>query len=465
MSKLFQAGSNLTTTENGAVSFKSSLSAVLDLFFKAGASRGKDLTQDFEKAFAENPELTVRLGLWLRDAREGAGERQHFKNFLKWVTNKVTPEGMQAIIVKTSELGRFDDLQVLFGTRYQNAAAQYWVDCIRAGNGLAAKWAPVKDKKGAGPLRHAMGMNEASWRKFVVSLRSTVEQQMCSKNWDGIKYSQVPSVAAARYQKAFGRNDPTGYTNYINSLVKGDAKINASAIFPHDVVLASMKGNDTVASEQWKALPDFLAGSTESFLPIVDTSGSMTWPGAKVKDGIYALHIAVGLAIYFAERNKSAFKNEFLEFNDRAVAHTIKGGSLAQKIRSVTSAGVGGSTNLQAAVSWVLQTAIRNKLPQSDLPTKLLIVSDMQFNGCSRETNLEAMERKFAEAGYTMPGVIFWQVNARAGSMPVTMHNKNVALVSGYSPATIKGLMQGELDPMKSMLNVLNNERYDLQVA
>lgn len=461
MSTLFEAGSNLTTTENGAVSFKSSLNAVLDLFFIAGASRGKDLTPDFEKAFQADPTLTVRLGLWLRDARQGAGERTQFKNYLKWITNKVTPSTMKAIINKVPELGRFDDLEVLFGTQYQHEAVHVWLEALRAGNGLAAKWAPRKDKKGARPLREAAGMTEASWRKWVVSMSNTVEQDMCRGNWEGINYEHVPSVASARYQKAFGRNDADRYGQYIARLEKGEAKINASAIFPYDILKSARLGNDKVATAQWASLPNYLEGTDEKFLPIIDTSGSMQSPvqGSNVT----ALDIAIGLGIYFAERNNSVFKNEFLAFADRAIPHTIKGETLMQRYKAIEQhQDWGGTTDLQAAVDWVLKTAIRNKLPQSDLPTKLLIVSDMQFNSTGRNTNLETMEAKFEAAGYKMPGVIFWQVHARAGSMPVTMHNRNVAIVSGYSPATIKNMLSGELDPMKSMIKVLSDPRYDL---
>lgn len=458
MSKLFQAGENLTTTENGALSFKSTFNSVLDLFFKVGASRGQDLTQDFNKAYVENPEYTIRLGLWARDVRGGAGERQHFRNFLKWITTKEDDIVISKIINKVAEVGRFDDLEAFWGTKYQSLAAQVWVDAIKAGNGLAAKWAPRKGKKGAGPLRKAAGLTEANWRKLVVSTSNTVEQKMCAQEWDEINYSHVPSVASARYQKAFGRNDPDGYAKFKEALESGDAKVNAGAIFPHDLVNSCRNGDDKVSSAQWDSLPDFLEGSDERFLPIIDTSASMTWdkiPGTSV----YPIDVARGLGIYLAERNKSVFKNEFLEFNSTARAHKIEGKSLKAKLDSISRASVGGSTNLQAAIEWVLEVATRNKLPDSDLPTKLLIVSDMQFNSCSG-TNLDAIEKKYKAAGYTMPGIIFWQVMHRPGSLPVTMHDKNTAIVSGYSPAVLRDLIKGQLDPVQSMLNVLSNDRY-----
>lgn len=461
MSILFEAGNNLTTTENGAVSYKSSLSKVVDLFFKAGASRGTDLTADFQAAYGENRELTLRLAQWLRDAREGAGERKHYTNFVKWVVLTESADVVIKLLHKTPELGRWDDLMAFWGTAFQNEAARFWVSAIEQGNGLAAKWAPRKDSKGAGPLRYQLKLTERNWRKMVVAASNTVEQLMCANRWEDINFEHIPSVAAARYQKAFSRHVPGLYQSYAKAVESGEAKINAGAIFPYDVLKSAFNGNDTVASAQWDALPNYLEGTEESFLPIIDTSGSMqvTVPGSNVT----ALEIAVGLGIYFAERNKSVFQNEFLTFAGTAKPHTITGKSLKEKYQSVVKhQDWDMSTNLQAAIEWILKTAIRNKLDASELPTKLLIVSDMQFNACANNTNLEAIQLKYEAAGYKMPGVIFWQVMARAGSMPVTVRDKNTAVVSGYSPAVVKSMLTSELDRIKAMLKVLNNDRYNI---
>ena len=132
-----------SSTENGAATFSSSLDTHVDLFFRVGASRGKaaEVVRLFKKALAENQDLAIRVALWARDARGGAGEREIFREMLK----VMPPEVQLALIPKIVELGRWDDLGVLVESNYGNVvvkAAFHWHDAIMNGNGLAAKWCP-----------------------------------------------------------------------------------------------------------------------------------------------------------------------------------------------------------------------------------------------------------------------------------------------------------------------------------
>lgn len=459
MSKLARAVKNVTVTENDAVAFNSSLDACVDLFFKAGSSRKSDLSSYFYEAFKENPDYAVRIALWTRDIRGGAGERQQFANFVKKLIT-VAPSIAAAVCDKIPEVGRFDDLMVFWGTVLEHRAAELWVAAINEGNGLAAKWAPRKDSKGAKPLRSIKGFNESEWRKYVVARTEVVEQLMCANKWDEIDYEKVPSLASARYNKAFDRHDPIRRQKFEEALESGEAKINAGAVFPYDVVRAA-KHNDKTATAQWNSLPNYLEGVSERFLPVVDVSGSM---GCTVSGEITAMEVAVSLGMYLAERNEGIFNNQFITFSRRPDFVTLKGKTLKERYDNMVRAQWDMNTDLAAVFRLVLSSAKRAKLPESEMPTKILILSDMQFDcvdGGKDQTLYEYAAEEYSEAGYKLPQIVFWNIAARdKGNLPVTATTNGTALVSGFSPAIMTSLLGGDLDPVSVMLDAIMKDRY-----
>ena len=224
-------------TENGMKARKDTKNALVDLFYKIGASRGKNIIPDFSAALVENPELAVRIALWARDARGGAGEREIFRQILKYLETS-NPEIVEKVIPKVPELGRWDDLLNFDSTEFKFKAYDAIGTALRNQNGLCAKWMPRKGQLAA-ELRTALGMSPKQYRKTLVNLTKVVESKMCAKDWDGINFSHVPSVASARYKKAFWRNAAEAYGSYVASLVKGDdpkVKVNAGAVYPYDVL-------------------------------------------------------------------------------------------------------------------------------------------------------------------------------------------------------------------------------------
>lgn len=462
MSTLLQAINGMARTENGAATNFSSLSACVDLFFVIGASRGKDLAANFAHAFGENPEVATRILLWARDAREGAGERDMFRNLTLSALPFMAETLVHRIMFKIPELGRFDDLELFWNTPYESAAASLWLDAITSGNMLAAKWAPVKDKKGSRPLRTTMGLDERGWRKFIVPLRSTVEQQMCANEWNEIEYSKLPSLAASRYTKAFHRHDTGSYAAYIASLEKGEAKVNAGALFPYNPVHAIMMGSDrVVATKQWEGLRDFVTVE-KNYLPIIDVSSSMNTPVGG-NPNLTAMTVAMSLGMYLAEKNKSIFKDQFMTFHTHPSFIQMTG-DFATRVHQVRRAPWGGSTNLSAVFTLLLDAAVQHKLPVKEMPSHLFIISDMEFDvatGRPNKTLFQNIDRMYEKAGYPRPGIIFWRVDARAPNSPATVLDTNVALVSGFSPALVKPILEGDdLSPIKAMLRVVMNERY-----
>lgn len=478
MSQLVKALNSTTTTENGCKTNYSSLDANLDLFFAVGSSRGTNLTELISKAFVENKDLAIRNILHARDIRGGLGERQTSLDLAKYVLPSLSTKHTTSLLKAFVEVGRWKDIKELLTVIKTKKATvnnfiTFWAETALAGDGLAAKWLPVKDSKGAKPFRKAVNMNEHQWRKAIVSVRNTVEQKVCANEWGNIEYSKIPSLAMKKYYTAFFRHDEQRFNAYINSLTKGETKINASILFPHDIIsqfsyrvglYSGIKDSTTKATKdlldaQWKALPNYLEGSKENILSVIDTSGSMeTTVAGKIK----ALDIALGLGIYCAERSEGIFNNTFISFSKTPELHNIKG-TLSQKMDQICRSKWDMNTDLEAVFELILDTAVTNNIPESEMPSKLLIVSDMEFDRCIQDTSaLDMMKQRYDQAGYEMPQVVFWAVKSRIGNVPVTTDDKGTALISGFNPAIIPSILGDEISPKAVMEKALMKDRYSL---
>jgi hypothetical protein len=460
---LYYAFNNTTTTENGMVAYKSTGNKVLDLFGKIGSSRStpdQALVKMFDAAYAENQELAIRTLLWARDVRGGAGERKVFRTLLKHLVEKDV-KGLYGVVKLTAEVGRWDDLLELIGTSGEFLAVEVITQALRENQGLCAKWMPRQGSV-ANVLRKAMDLTPKQYRKLLVGLTQVVETKMCSKEWGAIEYPHVPSVAASRYAKAFGRNDPVRYQKYRDALTKGEVKINASAIFPYDVI----KGSDPqIVQAQWNSLPDYMEGTDEKILAMIDVSGSM---GTLVSGKTSAMDVAVSLGIYVSERLTGEFKDTFLTFTSQP--RLIKAtGSVQSRIQAAKRY-VGYDTNLAKAFEVLLKSAVDHKVPASDMPTKLLILSDMQFNSyviCGASVSaLQMIAHKYKTAGYEMPQIVFWNIadgRGSANNSPMSSDSETgVALVSGFSPSIMRSVLGSKtITPVDVMMETIMKERYD----
>jgi hypothetical protein len=465
MTTLFEAVNSSATTANGAVTNASSLNKNVDLFFLAGASRGKDITSTFVGAFVEDSEVAIRVLQWARDARGGAGERDTFRKLFSYIL-KNEPASASRVLVKAPELGRWDDVLVAFGSPIEREALRMIAFALNeTRDGLCAKWMPRQGAE-ANKIRSYLKLTPKQYRKLLVGLSNTVEQKMCAQDWTGIVYPHVPSVAAGRYQKAFLKHDPAGYGDYKAKLATGEAKINASVAYPYDVIRSLNNGDPTVANAQWAALPNYLEGSRENILPIVDVSGSMS--GVEVSGSVTAMDVSISLGLYLSERLSGAFKDQFVTFSSTPSLQKVSG-NLIQRYEQMARTDWGMSTNIQAVFKLVLNAGVKHGVPQSEMPSKLLILSDMEFNQCvstnSRGVSVSAMEmvkQEFNNAGYEMPQIVFWNLNGRAGNSPVTYNESGAALVSGFSPSIVKSVLGGEeMTPISIMLKTVMTARYD----
>lgn len=468
-----------TRTENGMRSLKSTLNANLDLF--GSITRGRNLVPAFDAAYRENPDVALRVLQYARDVRGGQGERKIYRDILLHI-ERTNPALLieSHLLDNVAEIGRYDDLLIFVTDEVKAKAYAVFTKALSEKNGLAAKWAPRKGQVAA-ELRSFMGLTPKQYRKLVVRLTNVVETQMCANNWNEINFSHVPSVAMSRYLTAFHTKAGDRFSAYREALKRPDAKekgvkVNAAALYPHQIVQmvgGAMDYNGynrssyhnhrdmDMAQAMWDALPDFM--NDTSVLPMVDTSGSMTcnYYGGSVRP----LDVAVSLGIYTSSKTKNAaFRDLILSFSNRPKLQKVSG-SLADRLTAMSKVPWDGNTNLHAAFDEILNVALRNNVPDSEMPGTLLIFSDMQFDGCVRydDSALQMMRRKYEAAGYTMPRVVFWNLNDR-GDKPVRFNEKGVALVAGFSPSVMKSVLASDLDnftPENVMLATVMKDRYN----
>ena len=451
-----------TLTENGMVTNSSTLNECVNLFFTIGAMRGQDkerLLSTFSKAFNENPLTTLKILFWVRDVRGGAGERQIFRDILKYLVENhpnVVKQNIQAI----PHFGRWDDLSVLFGTNLEADATNMFVDGLIVENGLCAKWIP---RKGVifNAIRKALKTTPKNLRNLLVGISNTVEQKMCVNQWTNIEYSKTPSLAMGRYTKAFAKHDITGFTEYLEKLKKGETKVNVGAVYPYNVIQTMNQGSWELANEQWKSLPNFMEGTTERILPVVDVSGSM---GSIVSGSITCLDVAISLGLYISERNEGVFKDSFITFSEKPELQVLSG-TLKERYGQMSQADWGMNTNLNLVFNLILNQALKHKVLPEDMPSKILIMSDMEFDQATRQSDsaIQMIRRQYEESGYTLPEIIFWNIQSRSKNFPVRHNESGTALISGLSPSIVKSVLGGkEMTPVSIMNETINSERYSI---
>lgn len=495
MREIAEENNNYSFTENLGKQYRTSGSSLLDLFAVLGAMRFRpetELKAMFEKAFEEDKTLALRMVFYARNIREGGlGERRVFRILLRWLAENSLPN-LLANIHLIPEMGRWDDLFSLVATPAEEEAMSYYAEQLykdweayreNKPISLAAKWAKSANTTSRGSrglakiLIHYYNkrfnpykLTERGYRKMLSKLRSysnVVETKMSSGSWDKIDYESVPSQAMRVYKNAFKKHDDERFGNFIEAVGSGKAKINASTLYPYDIVKEYIDGSfysmgninwfmnhsglNKVSEEQWRALPNYIEGEN-NIVVMADTSGSMA--------GL-PMAVSMSLAVYFAERNKGAYKDLFMTFSRRPRFVKLLGDSLYEKLSNIPI--FAENTNIDIAFDLILHTAIENNVPQEEMPKALLIISDMEFDECddSESVSYERARRKFAESGYELPKIVFWNVSQRTKGVQVKAGDVGALLVSGASAGTFKSVLSClEKTPYEFMLSVLNSEPY-----
>ena len=492
--------SNLTTSTNGATMYSSTFNPLLDFNFKISSYRNGDrdnrflnITEDWRKVLEDtsiSDEIKIKYLFYLRDAREGIGERDTFR-IAMWTTLSDGTKNQKTLAIKSlkylSEFGRYDDLLHLHGVtaeanmEIESIIRNQWVEDLHNYKqnkpiSLLSKWLPsinshsTQTKTEAKKWCKILGLSEPAYRKSLSMLRAylnVVERNMSSKEYEKINYSEVPSKAALLYKDAFKRNDTERYTKYLEDLKanKNGVKVNASVTMPYEIVkkYRGCHSEDTLLEEAWNAIP---CEDISDTLVIRDGSGSMTWENIG-NTGCTPIDFATSLAIFFAEHSKGEFKDKFITFSLRPQFVDLSNcNSLKEKIRLANRYDDCSNTNLEATFDLILNTAIRHNLTQEDLPKNLLIVSDMHFDAATTAhrgvyTLMETIEQKFTAHGYKLPRLIFWQITS-TNHVVFPQIKGNCVLISGFSQNNYKMIMSGKLDPWDCLLEVINSVRYEI---
>jgi len=479
-----------TTTDNGADAIKTTLSRCLDLFGLGGSMRSAsaEVRQDlFMKAYNEDPETAMKLLFYIRDIRGGYGERSTFTDMLKWLADN-HPESVEKNLWGILEYGRAKDLYCLIGTKCEQAMwsfikNQFETDVKNMKSGksisLLAKWLATPDasSKTTAALgkktAKAIGYNYTNMKSYKALLRrlrrylDIPEAKMCLGQWNQIEYSKIGSQCLIKHRNAFNKHDEDRYNEFLNKAINGEQKMNTKAMGPCDIMREVQNNYTPDLDVMWANLEDYC---TDNALVICDTSGSMC--GKIGKSKLAPIHVAVALTIYFAERNKGELKDLFITFSDIPMIEEVRGNNLQQKFYSVFNYGnIGFNTNLNLVFEKLLDLCIKHEVPSEDLPKAILIISDMQIDGsCSgihttgsakRLTFYDKIKSQYEEHGYTLPHIIFWNVNSVNPVFHASGAADGVSLVSGYSPSIFKAVMDNiGTNPYELMMKVISSDRY-----
>lgn len=493
-------------THNMDPAYASTGNTLLEFFSKAGSLFTKKGTfygdessalELFRPAWVSNNECSMKLAMWLRDCRGGAGNRSGFREVINWI-GKEEPKWIKVNMHLVPEYGRWDDLRALIGTPCEQEAMEYWANAIQKGDGLAAKWAPRGNKRNRNgdnrevfnKLRRILGMGPKDFRKLIVKNTDVVETRMCQDKWYSVEYSKVPSVAVARYNNAFGKHDTARYQEWKTALKdpESEEKVNAAVLFPHDCIRTLIaeigdgydgftrftrpsrrkKFEDSeLANAQFAALPSYMEGTNAKIMAICDFSGSMNVP---VSGNIKAIDVSMSLGLYCSDRlgKENPFYRKFIPFSSTSKLVCWEKDTFSVAVQKHNDGWV-GSTNIEKALDQILQAAQMFGATNDQIPNMLLIISDMQFDEgttCgSHSRGLTAVERRLSlweDAGYSRPLIVYWNVGGYKTS-PSTAASKDVVLVSGFSPSLLKAILGGEdFSPMAVLERAI--EKYEVVV-
>ena len=494
---------NYTYTENGALTHKTSMSSLLDLFGMGAAYRTRndnDCILLFMNAFNEEPVYALKCLFYLRDIRGGQGERRFFRVVCKYLADKQT-DVMKRNLQYVPEFGRWDDLYVFVGTKLERDAFEFMkkqlmldVECKTPS--LLAKWLKSENTSSsesrslANKTRAAFGMNHKQYRKTLSILRERInvlERLMSAGKWDEIEFDKIPSKAGFIYRNAFARHDiermksEKSMQSYEDFMKDDTTKVNAKDLYPYEVVAKAYNltngcsfwrtsyndisiNNSTernAINKYWDNLTDYFNGCNLDALCVVDTSGSMWGPHASAP-----INVAISIGLYAAERARGPFAGHYISFSSRPQLIETVGVDFVDNVQRIYATNLCDNTDIEATFDMLLQVARRNSCKQEDLPKSIIIISDMEFDEArgyygSHHTDNTLMEnicKKWEAYGYEMPNLVFWNVDARQNNVPMSVKN-GVSLVSGFSPVLFEQIMKGKT-AYDLMMDKLNDERY-----
>ena len=471
-----QKNSTITNTKGGKY-YSTTYDANLDIF--VGISRYNDtdeIIKKFKKALAEDSTLALANLIYLLDIRSGKGERLLFKTIFRYLCQNEKELALK-ILPKIPEYGRWDyileGLDTLIDTEViEMIKKQLKEDENSETPSLMAKWMPshrthnIKNET-AKRLIKKLRITEKEYRLTLTKIRKKlklIENNLTKRDYENIDFEKVPTKAMLKYKECFRRNCNEKYTEYLRAIEKGEKKINTTGLYCYEIVRNIILGlpvDRKLLNAMWENQKDILNGYDKNIMVIADTSGSMEYPS------VLPLSNSIGLAIYIAERNNGIFKNNFITFSENPQMVKIIGKDIVDKVNSFECEIA--NTDIDKVFELLLKTAVQNRTKQEELPSHLIIISDMEFDegvNSKNGTNFEGWKKSFEEEGYKLPKIIFWNVAANTMGVPVTKYDNDVIMVSGFSTAILENIITLEnytpidimLDTLKKYVKILQEE-------
>lgn len=457
-----------STIENtkGGKYYATTYNSNLDMFSMLSREMSEDkvLTM-FKSAYAEDKKLSVANLLYLLDIRDGKGERRLFKICFKWLCNNDKEYAIKVLNL-IGELGRYDYILEGLHTPIEKEVidlidTQLKEDYNSEYPSLLAKWLPSRGQNRK-YLTVKLNLTNKQYRKILSKIRARlklIETSLCNKEYSEIDFEKVPTKAMLKYRKAFQRHCENEYSEYLEKASKGEKKINTKGLFAYEIISKIYgkhvnKNEENLYQAMWEQQKDVLNGYDGNILVMADTSDSMTWSGSGNAQPIYS---SIGLALYIAERNKGAFKDYYMTFSSRPLLQKVTGKTIVDKVHNVKS--IVQDTDIDKAFELLLETAKVNNIPEEEMPTHIIIISDMEFdNGVYSKdgTNFSGWKKAFEENGYKLPKIVFWNVSGDVMGTPTTKFENDVAMINGFSTSVFENILNLEnLTPENVMLTKL----------
>ena len=477
-----------TTTWNNAKSLKTpdksgEYHGRLSLFFHAiRGINSKKLEDNMKTASNENLIDAIVLAFNIRDCRGGKGERDNGRILFKWLMEN-HPIQFRKILHLIPEYGRWDDL--LFLLRFPSSVRENILDFLSSQLkmdkslmldckpiSICAKWCPSEgdsdDRKYklVDMICNHMKISPKQYRtEYTTPLRAylnIVEKLMCSGKWEDIKLSKVPSCAMKKLKKAFEKHIPDIFNEWKAGLSEGKTSVKAKQLFPYEIIKEIRETGGTqndILEAQWKVLEEELrkSGVLKRSVVVVDMSGSMESPNYLPIDNAIALGLIVSSVV------TGEFHNHVISFADIPEFLKLSDTNIARKYKEIKNLKVGYSTNIQKVFDLILDRGKNAGLTDDDMPEKIFIVSDMQFNDSSikGQTNFEEVDIKYNESNFKRPRIVFWNVNGKITDYPVSVDDNGTCLISGFSPSILKSILNSsDFSSVGILRTELDSERY-----
>ena len=431
-----------TETENGAKTYVTTNSALVDQFGKAGNFRGRDINEVFaEQAqiWGENPEAALRFPFYLRmvtrkvkvnannetdKVQNGQGARDESFKRLLWIA-KEHPEAFYNNIWALPLVGSWKDIwtlmfydikeglniinqKAMFEVIVQGLLCDTHVDLVKkfmprieSKSKLTTDWNKITNDL-AKSFANFMNLTYKEYNKTKSSgTAHTFQKLICSRNYDALNWNHIPGRALNllvtskflsnhnlkdNYTQWILQQPVAKFTGYVFELARKLREAVGGGRFGYSKRTNLPIEVKHTLDAQFKCLVDKARADgkiTENVWCCLDTSGSMNQPVKGLKD-VYCSDIATSLALFFSDLNTGPFHNKLIMFDNVSTPYDMVGESFCDRVLNLPRVGCGG-TNFQSAVDEIIKIRKEHQeIPLEQYPTTVLVVSDMEFNSLNR---------------------------------------------------------------------------------